>query len=62
MKGVVIALCALMLSGCEDPSGYRNSPHEQVIDYTTCRDGGMRAYLNGYAEIRCAPPEASVKP
>lgn len=59
MKWIFIAALSLVLSGCDD---IRNSPSQQVIDYSTCTAGGMRAYLNSYAEVRCAPPEASVKP
>lgn len=57
MKLASIAALLVVLSGCDGYEAYRNSPNQQVVDYGTCKAGGMRAYLNGYAEVSCAPPE-----
>lgn len=62
MKCFAIGLLTLLLAGCEDPYSFRNSPQQQVADYSICIAGGMRAYLNSYAEIKCAPQEQQVKP
>lgn len=53
MKNIILCAAALILCGCDSP--YRNSPAQQVEDYKICKDGGMRPYSSGFAEIKCAP-------
>lgn len=49
MKRILIVIALMMaLTGC-----YRNSPEDQVKDFKTCVDGGMRAYMTTWGEIQC---------
>jgi hypothetical protein len=53
MKSIIAGMVILALCGCEKA---RNNPQAQAEDYAICTKAGMGAYLNDYAEVRCAPP------
>lgn len=57
MRIFLAAMFVMLFAGC-DYKPYRSLPAQQVEDYAICKSGGMRAYLNGVSEVRCAPPEA----
>lgn len=54
MKIVFIVLVLLSMAGC-DP--IRHRPEQQVKDMEVCRKANMKAFLNGFNEVLCAPKE-----
>lgn len=57
-----LAAMVVVLGGCDNPGGLRNSTAQQVEDFATCKAGGMAPYRTVYGEIKCTPPVQGEQP
>ena len=52
-KLLITVAIAILLTACDNP--YRNKVTQQAEDMEMCRKANMKAYVNGFGEIKCSP-------
>jgi len=49
----IVIPIAIFLTGCDNP--HRTKVIQQAEDMEMCRKASMKAYVNGFGEIKCSP-------
>ena len=52
-KLLFVTTIAIFLTGCDNP--HRTKVIQQAEDMEVCRKANMKAYVNGFGEIKCSP-------
>ena len=51
----IVIPIAIILTGCDNP--HRTKVTQQAEDMEMCRKASMKAYVNGFGEIKCSPKD-----